>query len=650
MSVSSRSMRWVGIGLVVLGATLLVVWGVGLLRTLNSLQARVDEVQALMKANPREAEPEALGALIRGAREDVVALERNAGWLAPLGPAFRWLPRVGPLLGQAQELLSLADGLTEAGVLLWDDVAPAAPAFQQGQPATAVLVDVLPQLAADAPQARAAAVRAQTAYAEIDIATLPYRLQAPLTKLGTVLPFLDDGLALAAVAPELWGLDGPRTYLVLALNEDELRPGGGYITGVGEVRVEAGKVVSMTFRDSYAVDDFSLPYPDPPDPLRQFMNVDLWVFRDSNWSPDFPTSARQAIALYRPGYAVTVSGVIAVDQRAVQHLIDALGPLSLPDSAEPLTGATVIAYIHSAWAPEGGELNREWWKQRKSFMGPLAVAALQRIEGGAVDWSVLGQTMVELLRERHLLVYVDTPEAAAVLRELGWDGGLRASDGDYLMVVEANVGFNKASPKIARAFTYEVDLTQSPPQATLTLAYTHTSQVEIACKPEARYDPEYVQMMDRCYWGYLRVYAPEGAVLREASQHPIPADAVSGGRAWEGRAPMEPAPEGGWTVMAQAVLIPTASQTQVRLTYDLPERVLQQGADGGLTYRLLWQKQPGLGPVPVRVILRMPRNAVLCSMQPRSTLDDDGVLLYDVDLDADLNLVVSCRLSEEEER
>ena len=101
---------------------------------------------------------------------------------------------------------------------------------------------------------------------------------------------LRQGFSALTVAPQLLGMDRPRTYLVLALNEDELRPGGGFITGVGEIRVQAGKVITMTFRDSYAVDDFTQPYPDPPEPMRRYMGLDLLVLRDSNWSPDFPTA------------------------------------------------------------------------------------------------------------------------------------------------------------------------------------------------------------------------------------------------------------------------------------------------------------------------------------------------------------------------
>ncbi|MCA1554618.1 MAG: DUF4012 domain-containing protein, partial [Chloroflexi bacterium] len=82
----------------------------------------------------------------------------------------------------------------------------------------------------------------------------------------------------------LVGFDGARSYLIIAQNEDELRATGGFISAVGLITVERGKVVASEFMDSYAVDNLGKPYPDPPDALRKYMLAYLWLFRDSNWS------------------------------------------------------------------------------------------------------------------------------------------------------------------------------------------------------------------------------------------------------------------------------------------------------------------------------------------------------------------------------
>ena len=645
MSVIAQHRKKIAIGLITLGVLLLVIWLGQTAIAAGSLVRSLKTAQALLDDDPLATDATALGTLLRQTRRDVVVLRRNVGWLAGMGPAFRWLPKVGPLAGEAPALLTMADGLTEVGVLLWDAVEPAMTAFQAGEPLLEMVPDVFVQLTPVLPQARSAVSKAHVAFETINVDALPDRLQSPLKQLGPLLPLLADGLALAEAGPSLLGLDAPCTYLLLVLNEGELRPGGGFITGVGEIHVEAGKIAEMTFADSYAADDFKQPYPLAPEPFRQFMGIELLVFRDSNWSPDFPTAARQALKLYRPRPAVTVDGIIAVDQRAVQRLVDVLGPLTLPDSNEPVTGATLLAYLYSTWSQEEDERFGEWWQQRKSFMEPLAEAVMARVSSGDVDWLALAKTGQRLVTEKHVLLYFVDENVQTLLAVWGWDGGLHTPEGDYAMVVEANLGYNKASGKLDRAFTYEVDLTQSPPRATMTLTYTHTSDVDIACVPEARYDPEYTQMMDRCYWAYLRLYVPEGARLVETNRHSIPADSVANGEPWDGLPRISAAPEGAYTVFEQAMLLPTKSQDMVYFTYKLPDNVVQQNPDGTLTYQLYWQKQAGLQNVPARVILRLPKNAVLCPAQARSSANEAGVLFYDVDLRVDGSLHVCYQVS-----
>ncbi len=635
----NNTLSWIAAALLILGATMIVIWAVDLYTTLHSLWTQKQVIQVVLADDPTRLDPAVVGRTLYTVRRDVVALRRQVGWLAPVGRAFRRLPKVGGLAADAPALLELADALTEAGVLLWDDVAPAVSIWQAGTaPTTEVLTRALAAVAADAPQAQVAVRRAREACAALNPDAYPDQLRAPLAKLMRALPLLDDALTLAPVAPKLLGVEAPRTYLVLALNEDELRPGGGFITGVGELHIRAGEIVSMTFADSYTADDFSRPYPWAPEPMQRFMGIQPWVFRDSNWSPDFPTAARQAIALYRPGHPVTVDGVIALNQYAVRRLVDAVGPLALPGSDAPITGDTLLDYIYRAWEPEDGNFGREWWRQHKSFMKPLAEAVLAKVQAGEVDVLHLVETCLALLEERHLMVYIDEPTTAAWLAAKGWDGGLRSPDGDYLMAVEANVGYNKASAKLHRALTYEVDLSSpETPRATVTLAYTHTSQAEIVCKLQSRYDPIYVQMMDRCYWGYVRLYVPEGATLLFASRHRIPAELMADHRPWDGQAITSQASEGPYTVFAQAFLLPPRGRTQLTFAYALPPGVVRREGEGW-QYHLTLQKQPSLRDLPVRLLLHLPQDAVLWSAQPPPLRQRGRLLSYVTRLDTDLDI------------
>jgi hypothetical protein len=620
---------------------LVAVWAGQLYGTLRTLQAHLEEAQSLAASQPLallKEEPESVEALLAGLRSDVDALQSQVAGLSRFGPALEWVPGAGPLLVDAPQWVEMADGLVETGEILWEAYTPVLESWQTGEAAPETLAPLLAYASTHIDEARLAVERVHAARAQVRPEALPQQVQEPLRKLDLLLPWLDDGLVLLEQAPDLLGMESPRTYLVLVLNDDELRPGGGFITGIGEVRLDAGRVVTMTFGDSYAVDDFSQPYPEPPLPMQRFLGVDLWVFRDSNWSPDFPMAIEQGLELYRPGHPVTVDGVVAVDQQAAVRLVDAIGPLEMDGASEPITGDTLLSYIHDSWAPEEGETLGDWWGHRKSFMGTLAEAGMAKVERGDVDWSKVGKTLLEVLEQRHMQVYLKNAPAAAVLAERKWDGGLLPVRGDFLYLVEANIGYNKVSAKIERAMTYTVDLTQSPPQAHLTLIYTHTSTVDYPCEPEVRYDPVYTQMMDRCYWAYLRLYLPEGVRLIDVSTHPIPGSAMWDGEPWDGVPVMEPAEE-GHAVVGQALLLPTASRTVLEFTYALPDTVVQSEGSCG-TYRMDLQKQAGISRIPAEVTLSLPQSAVLLEAEPQPDKIEAGRLFYQWVLDKDQGLVV----------
>jgi hypothetical protein len=633
-----------GVILALLGVILLIVWTIRLAQIGLSLQRHLSQAQGLADA-PESLDPADACSLVRDLRGDIVALRREVWWLVRLAPAFGWLPGVGGDLQAAPHLLDTANGSTEAGALTCNALEPALTTVggtSEGlspEGMTRLLAEKQPSLR----QALAAAEQAQEAWERIDQERLSEWLAEKVSPLNKGLPLLVTGLKAATVAPEILGADGPRTYLILALNEDELRAGGGFISGVGEVRVEAGQIVTMTFQDSYAVDDFSQPYPASPEPMRRYMGIDIWVFRDSNWSPDFPTAARQAIALYRPGYPVSIDGVIAVDQEAVRRLVDTIGPLEIEGTEELVTGETVISYMRQSWAPEEGEkLDLEWWKQRKAFMGALAQAIWAQVKSGDIDWAPLAQTSLRLLEEKHVLIYLEHPEAASLLAEQGWDGALRPTARDYLMVVDTNMGYNKANARVHEEIVYEVDLRPSPPQATLTLIYTHTSTASYPCIPEARYDPTYEQMMDRCYWDYVRIYVPLGSQLLEATRIPVPGEAFFSEEAEPGQVSTQAAEEGLWTTFAVLGLLPP-SETQTRsFTWTLPADVVQWDTDQGM-YSLQIQKQPGTWSYPLTVRVRLPEESELLSAEPQPSASESDWVVYQLKLNHDQRFMLHLR-------
>jgi len=326
-------------------------WKVGV--TARSLLAQVDRVQALA-ADPTSVDLAALGSMLQETHDDLVTLRDQVHPALTLFSHLGWMPKIGPDLKALPTLLDIAVDLTDAGEVAMEGLAPllslmdadGAPTGEDWFALTAhTLADAQPQLET----ARALVKRATQRRTELDTSRLSPRLSHLVGTLDRALPPMRAGLRAALLAPDLMGLPGPRTYLLVAQNSDELRPTGGFFTGAGLVTVDGGKIALMSFHDSYAVDDLSKPYDEPPAPLYDYMLSELWLFRDANWSPDFPTSAHKAAELYNYGRGVALDGVIAFDQQAVARLIEPLGPITVEEWDEPITGDSLIRMMRQAW-------------------------------------------------------------------------------------------------------------------------------------------------------------------------------------------------------------------------------------------------------------------------------------------------------------
>ena len=566
-----------------------------------------------------------------------------------LAPGLGWVPRVGGDLQAAPHLLTVADSLGEAGVIACDAFTPLLAASGEGnlvpegfssESMARLLADAQPGME----RALAEADRARHAWAQVDPGSLSPWFAERTAVLDRGLPLLWAGLKVATVAPDLLGMDAPRTYLVLAQNEDELRPGGGFISGAGLLTLDGGRVADLSFGDAYVVDDYlNKPYSEPPEPLFHYMGSELWLFRDANWYPDFPSSARQAADLYEYGQEVSVDGVVALDQRVLELLLAGFGEIQLPGVADPVTADNVRQFMREVWNPGEAGVTADWVFSRKEFMGQLAAALLTRVEGdpGSVDWVQVAWALYRALEGRHLLIFIEGEDVADALAETGWDGALRESEGDYLMVVDANLGFNKVNPLVSERMDYRVSLrADGTAAADMVVTYEHQGQKPgVRCEHQPAYASglAYEAIMHRCYYDYARVYVPAGSVLRASTPHPTPGEYLLRGESDHGRAVTLP-DEAGKTVFAQFFVVEYGQTLTTRLSYDLPS--IARLSDGQWHYALLIQKQPGTDSTPVSLTLALPPGTHLVQASPSSCRGDGEMVTCDMSLDADMSVEV----------
>lgn len=521
--------------------------------------------------------------------DSATGVEQQVRFFAPLLRAFEPLPTYGATIAAAPELLRAGReglALAEGGLGVLE---PVAATMNEGAGVDALLTSTLDAVAEQRRAFDEMAVHATGLVAALDDmprAGLHPAVGERLATVDPLLPLLAPALHMAPDLPLLVGMDSPHTYLVLVQNNHELRATGGFITAVGTLTLDQGQPTAIDFTDSYDFERRDIKYGWLPEPMQRYMDMDLLLLRDANWSPDLSTAARMIGALYTQQTGQSINGVVSLDLSAAELLIDALGPFELDGFDEPVTGETVVEQMKSfrddALDIEEGEITGDWGG-RKDFMPTLAAAALERVQTGDVDPVRVVEAGLRALDERSIQIWVQEERSAEALATLGWDGALRApSGGDFVALVDSNLGFNKVDMVIERALEHSVTWSSAErAAATTTVTYRHALEVpDHTCDLTPRYGDTYDEQSARCYYNYVRLYVPLGSEL-------ISIDGVDEASVESQRG------EGGTQRFAGYFVMKPGSTHRATFRYTLPDSVR---ADD---YALIVQRQAGTAALPL---------------------------------------------------
>ncbi|MGH2542779.1 MAG: DUF4012 domain-containing protein, partial [Ardenticatenaceae bacterium] len=454
-----------------------------------------------------------------------------------------------------------------------------------------------------------------------------------LSELRDIVTQMRDGLvlmnSLAPLGGELLGGDGIRKYLVLGQSADELRATGGFVSAAWEVTFENGGLAGIEYQDAVRVDDYERLhlYPVAPPGLETHMNGWVWLLRDVSWDPDFPTTARSAQDLYRIGQRQEVDGVIAINQWSLLRVIEALGEIPAPMGGLPINSRNLLSVLEQGTDEHG-----------RAYMDLVLQGLLDSLDNSASLPRMLdlASSMFDTLENRDTLLYFDNPDLQSVMASFGWDGSIEQHGGDYLMVVDSNVGWSKVDRNIQRGVSYTVDLSrQARPRATLTLDYTnHSGPGSPGCAPQwQNRGSNYGQLKNACYWNFLRVYMPQEARLLSSTPLPLPEHtvAVEIAKGVPGQETGEMSSSHGKSVFSGLTSLEAGESQEINLVYDLPQSILMESGDR-LIYKLTLQKQPGVPRRAVSVDVIAPAGYELAerSLTPVEVTDSRASFFLDL--------------------
>jgi hypothetical protein len=254
------------------------------------------------------------------------------------------IPGVGPNFAVVSEVARSADDVATLGLaplvkvfasLDWNALVPG----EVGSDLSP-LKDASPSVTSAAHAVRASSERLD----EIDVNAILPQVAEPLVQARDQLRSVTGALTAAADAsqllPPMMGADAPRSYLLMVQNNAESRASGGIPGALAVLELHNGKL-SLGDQSSAG----GLGTMSPLIPLdaaqQQIYSSRLGKFmQDVNLTPDFPTAASTAAAMWKQKTGQHVDGVASVDPVALSYILDATGPVRL-SGAELLGLASV---------------------------------------------------------------------------------------------------------------------------------------------------------------------------------------------------------------------------------------------------------------------------------------------------------------------
>lgn len=492
------------------------------------------------------------------------------------------LDNVAALLRAGQHITTASAAVTQALKILSD---------LKAQPLTDVLVAVHTSLRPAIPELHEAA----TALTLVNVSALPEEYRNQVQQAQTILPTIqrsaDQLMSLSDTLITLLGAKEDKRYLVLFMNNRELRACSGFIGSFAQVDITKGKVTKMDIPGGGTYDmlgNFTQNII-APQPLHR-VNA-AWQMQDANWWPDCSTSFKKVEWFYTNSGGATVDGVIGLTPDVVEKMLAITGSIDMTDPYGVVIDKDNFYQITQTLA----EQKYDETKTSKQIIADLTPKLLDKLFSLEVrDYAPVLQLLYQQLNEKNIILYFNDQFIQQDIQNRGWAGQVKTAPHDYLQVVDTNIAGGKTSKAIEQTIHHQADI------------QADGSVIDTVTVTRSHYGKSGDVFEDVNNLSYLRFYVPQGSTLLQADgfsrpdpklelQPTIDAEldsdlqAISGAVLMDETSGMRTNTEFNKTVFGNWIEVRPGETAIVTIKYQLPP----SNTTSNTTYSLMVQKQPG---------------------------------------------------------
>ncbi|WP_245526889.1 DUF4012 domain-containing protein [Coriobacterium glomerans] len=234
---------------------------------------------------------------------------------------------------------------------------------------------------------------------------------------------LDQVNDVAPLLPQMFGANAqPRTYLIVAQNNAELRSTGGFPGTIGTLTLSDGKIALGKFTEAHDLKWYDQPGFDVTDEERIIFGDRVGkVPADTDFIPDFSRASYLLSEMWKDQKGGRIDGVIAIDPVFLQRLLALTGGITASNGMVVDGDNAARVLMHDGY-------QKLPTKAKDLFFAEVAGLAFQKIMGniGEVSKIKLSETILQAIKEHRFQAWMVNPDEQNAIVKMGCSGTLSA--------------------------------------------------------------------------------------------------------------------------------------------------------------------------------------------------------------------------------
>ena len=371
----------------------------------------------------------------------------------------------------------------------------------------------------------------------------------------------------------LLGVNKPTSYLILLGNDAEMRANGGFAGSYAKLIANYPNF-DLSFQDIYVPNGQLKGYVTPPVPIQEAFKHGSWELANADWEPDFPTTATTLRWFMEKGGEINPDNLLILNLTTIKKILDVVGTFSVTEYDAQITPDNLYLFLQGR-----AEMNFfPGSTQKKDTLTAVGLSFKEEILNLSLNKKIkIAKIIYQDLINQNLVINSNNQDFQNLLEKKNFAGKLVSTTPDTYLLVETNLGANKANAYVKRETSHIISLQDNLVAHKITVKF-HNASVEASPNPPFHYGGDCL--------AYLRFYLPANAENINIDRE-IPEIANKETAAFK---PASVVQKYGLTELGFWLTTPAQNETEVTLSYTFPV--------SGANYSLTILKQHGLVSSP----------------------------------------------------